>query len=70
MFKKAEFILSAAQPKHFPTLKKENGAPLYEIAFAGRSNVGKSSLINHLTQKKDLAKVSSTPGIFWSIAIP
>lgn len=33
-----------------------------EIAFAGRSNVGKSSLINHLTQKKDLAKVSSTPG--------
>lgn len=38
------------------------GRPLREIAFVGRSNVGKSSLINHLTRKTGLAKTSSTPG--------
>lgn len=38
-----------------------------EFAFIGRSNVGKSSLINFLTQKKDLAKVSNTPGKTQSI---
>ncbi len=36
--------------------------PLPEVAFIGRSNVGKSSLINSLTRKKDLAKVSDLPG--------
>jgi GTP-binding protein len=52
----AELICSAAEPCHFP---KEN---LPEVAFVGRSNVGKSSLINSLTKKKKLAFTSSTPG--------
>jgi GTP-binding protein len=51
----AKFITSAANPKHFPT----EGPP--EFAFLGRSNVGKSSLINSLLGQK-LAHVSSTPG--------
>lgn len=51
----AKFITSAASPKHFPV----EGPP--EFAFLGRSNVGKSSLINSLLGQK-LAHVSSTPG--------
>jgi len=53
---KAEFIRSCAGPEQFPT------GPLREIAVVGRSNVGKSSLINSLLQRKGLAKVSRTPG--------
>jgi len=56
MFTKAKFILSAATVKQIPDLK------MGEIAIVGRSNVGKSSLINHLTQTKGLARVSGTPG--------
>ena len=52
----AEFIRSCAGPEQF--LKSE----LPEVAFIGRSNVGKSSLINSLLQRKGLAKVSRTPG--------
>ena len=52
----AEFIRSCAGPEQF--LKGE----LPEVAFIGRSNVGKSSLINSLLQRKGLAKVSRTPG--------
>lgn len=52
----SEFIKSAVKPVDFPS------AELAEFAFAGRSNVGKSSLLNSLTQRKLLAKVSSTPG--------
>ena len=52
----AEFIRSCAEPEQF--LKGE----LPEVAFIGRSNVGKSSLINSLLQRKGLAKVSRTPG--------
>ena len=52
----AELVCTAAEPCHFP---KEN---LPEVAFVGRSNVGKSSLINSLTKKKKLAFTSSTPG--------
>lgn len=51
----AKFLLSATSPSHFPA----EGPP--EFAFLGRSNVGKSSLINSLLQHK-LAHVSSSPG--------
>jgi GTP-binding protein len=51
----ARFLTSAASPAHFPA----ESAP--EIAFLGRSNVGKSSLLNSLTGTK-LARVSNTPG--------
>ncbi len=52
----AAFIKSAAERAGWP------GADLPEIAFAGRSNVGKSSLINFLTNRKSLAKTSAAPG--------
>ena len=52
----AEFLLSAVRPEHFP----EPGLP--EVAFLGRSNVGKSTVLNTLTGHKNLAFSSSTPG--------
>ena len=52
----AEFVKSAVKPSHYPS------ADLPEIAFTGRSNVGKSSLINSLVNRKHLVKTSSTPG--------
>lgn len=54
--KKAEFYKSTASSEDFP------GGNTPEIVFAGRSNVGKSSLINSLVNVKNLAKTSSTPG--------
>src|ERR1700688_2188576 len=53
------FLLSATDAAHFPSEAKTYNAP--EIAFLGRSNVGKSSLINALIGSRE-AKVSSTPG--------
>lgn len=61
LFKNAKFIKTAILPKDYPTLLS-SGKPLPEIAVAGRSNVGKSSLLNHLLHSKGLAKTSSTPG--------
>ncbi|MGM0880009.1 MAG: ribosome biogenesis GTP-binding protein YihA/YsxC [Bacillota bacterium] len=52
----AQFIISAVQPHQYP----EDALP--EIALAGRSNVGKSSLINKLILRKNLARTSSQPG--------
>ena len=52
----AEFIASAASPPQYPRQR------LPEVAFAGRSNVGKSSLINTLVHRKSLVKTSATPG--------
>lgn len=54
--KRCDFVLSVANLKQLPSDDKE------EIAFAGRSNVGKSSLINALFGQRKLAKTSSTPG--------
>lgn len=56
LIKEAVFIVSNTEIKNCPTDKKP------EFAFIGRSNVGKSSLINMLTAKKGLAKTSGTPG--------
>ena len=57
----AEFVLSAFERAHW----RSEGLP--EIAFLGRSNVGKSSLINSLLQRKGLARTSNTPGRTQSI---
>lgn len=59
--KTAEFIKSAVRPRHYPPEQ------FPEVAFAGRSNVGKSSLINCLVQRKKLVRVSQTPGLTQTI---
>ena len=61
-FKNPLFITSAAKAAGYPTLRSDSGKELPEIAVAGRSNVGKSSLLNHLFQRRDLVKTSSVPG--------
>lgn len=55
-FAKAEFVRSAASPEQF----LRDGLP--QFAFAGRSNVGKSSVINRLLNRKNLAYVGASPG--------
>ncbi len=53
---RAEFVRSATGPKDFPR------DPLPQVAFAGRSNVGKSSVINRLLNRKNFARVGAAPG--------
>lgn len=55
-FQNTEFLISAASPADFPKNR------LREIAFAGKSNVGKSSVINRLLQRKNFARVGDKPG--------
>jgi len=55
-FREARFLTSVAAPAQFPA---DVGA---EVAFAGRSNAGKSSAINAITQRRGLARTSKTPG--------
>lgn len=55
-FPHVQFLISAAQPAQFPP---DSGS---EVAFAGRSNAGKSSAINAIVQRHGLARVSRTPG--------
>ncbi len=55
-FNNVEFLISAASPKDFP------GNRLPEIAFAGKSNVGKSSVINRILNRKNFARVGEKPG--------
>lgn len=56
IIKQSEFIISAVKRSQYPVDNR------VEIAFVGRSNVGKSSIINALTNRRHLAKVSQTPG--------
>ena len=53
---RAEFVAAASEPGRFPPARHP------EVAFAGRSNVGKSSAINRLLGRRGLARTSSTPG--------
>jgi GTP-binding protein len=55
-FSDVQFLVSAAAPEQFP---RDEGA---EVAFAGRSNAGKSSAINAITQRRSLARTSKLPG--------
>ena len=55
-FNYVDFLVSAVSPKNFPCKR------LPEIAFAGKSNVGKSSVINRILQRKNFARVGDTPG--------
>ena len=55
-FNNVEFLISAASTKDFPANR------LPEIAFAGKSNVGKSSVINRLLNRKNFARVGDKPG--------
>ena len=52
----AEFSKTATRPEEWPR------GPFAEVAFVGRSNVGKSSMLNALARRKGLARVSATPG--------
>lgn len=58
----SRFVKSAAHIGECPLLKDDSGNYLPEIAVLGRSNVGKSSLLNHLFKAKQLVRVSSKPG--------
>ncbi len=61
-FRNAVFVKTALKPRDYPVLKSDSGKELPEIAVAGRSNVGKSSLLNDVFQSHSLVKTSSAPG--------
>ncbi len=56
LYRRARFLIAAAHPRQFPP---DEG---WEVAFAGRSNAGKSSTINRICDQKALARTSKTPG--------
>ena len=56
LLNRARFTIAAAEPRQWPS------GPAVEVAFAGRSNVGKSSAINAITGRRGLARTSKTPG--------
>jgi GTP-binding protein len=60
-FQQARFVAASSDSKRFPRLMF-GPKSMPEMALVGRSNVGKSSLINDLTQQRQLARTSSTPG--------
>lgn len=60
LFQQVDFIGTAVDPRHPPALVAERHLP--QIVFVGRSNVGKSSLINWLCKRRKLARTSSSPG--------
>jgi GTP-binding protein len=62
VFKNPRFIQSAVKASKYPVMRLPSGDAMPEVAVAGRSNVGKSSLLNHLFQHKGLVKTSSVPG--------
>lgn len=62
IFNTAKFIKTGVEVQDFPRIVDVSGNILPEIAVAGRSNVGKSSLLNHLFQRKNLVKTSAIPG--------
>ncbi len=62
MIGQAKFIKTALWAKDYPIIRDLKGHILPEIAVVGRSNVGKSSLLNHLFHTKHLVKTSCTPG--------
>lgn len=59
---KATFLKSALKPEDWAIVKTDEGKTLPEIAVVGRSNVGKSSLLNHLFYTKKMVRVSARPG--------
>jgi GTP-binding protein len=56
------FVKTSVSKSDYPVLTNDQGASLPEVAVVGRSNVGKSSLLNHLFQRKGLVRTSSKPG--------
>ncbi len=61
-FKQVQFLKSAVKVGDYPNPKNPKGELLLEIAVAGKSNVGKSSLLNDLFRRKSLVKTSAIPG--------
>lgn len=61
-FENPKFIKTAMKKEDYPKLLDQRGKKMPEIAVVGRSNVGKSSLMNYLFKRKNLVKTSATPG--------